>query len=384
MTTTLTTESSAIVSDGYLDDYFDGDLEKELEDPQGRIENPFDPEQIKIRTVNIVVEQLTARIRYGEIDLTPDFQRLRGIWTDQRKSRLIESLLLRIPIPVFYVASDESEIWSVVDGVQRMSTIDDYVTGKFNLTGLEYLTWLNERKHADLPRRLQRRISETQLIVNVIEPGTPDEVMLNVFLRINTGGMQLKEQEIRHALNPGPVRGYLKDLAESDEFIKATNGSVKPTRMADREFVLRFLSFHTSHWKNYDARGFDSYLGKIMKDLNKMDQDLLDNYERDFKKAMNAAYKIFRDDAFRKPSGRNKRRGSVNRALFETWSVELARRSPEEIAMLVRHSRKIQSRFRRLMREDSEFVDAISYSTATRQRVQKRFSAIQNLVGEFV
>ena len=88
-------------------------VETEQEDPQDKITDPFDPEQIKIRTVNIVVEQLVSRIGYDEIDLAPDFQRLRGIWNSERKSRLIESLLLRIPIPVFYVAANKSDHWAV-------------------------------------------------------------------------------------------------------------------------------------------------------------------------------------------------------------------------------------------------------------------------------
>ena len=136
-------------------------VEVEQEDSQERITHPFDPEKIKIRTVNIVVEQLVSRIRYEEIDLAPDFQRLRGIWKEERKSRLIESLLLRIPIPLFYVAADKSETWSVVDGIQRMSTIYDYVDGHFPLSQLEYLSWLDGRKHDNLPRPMQRRISET-------------------------------------------------------------------------------------------------------------------------------------------------------------------------------------------------------------------------------
>ena len=180
---------AADVSAQHKGEVDDASVEIEQEDSQERITHPFDPEQIKMRTVNIVVEQLVSRIRHDEIDLAPDFQRLRGIWKKERKSRLIESLLLRIPIPVFYVAADKSEIWSVVDGIQRMSTIYDYVTGKFSLTKLEYLTWLDGRKHDELPRQMQRRISETQLVVNIIEPGTPAEVMFNVFLRINTGGM---------------------------------------------------------------------------------------------------------------------------------------------------------------------------------------------------
>ena len=131
---------------------------------------------------------------------------MRGIWDNQRKSRLIESLLLRIPIPVFYVAANEDEKWAVVDGLQRISSIHDYVTGVFPLKRLEYREEFNGQRYDLLPRAMQRRISETQLVVNVIEPGTPPEVMFNIFRRINTGGMTLNGQEIRHALHPGPVR----------------------------------------------------------------------------------------------------------------------------------------------------------------------------------
>ena len=148
-------------------------LQIEQIDSPDDITDPFDPEEVKIRTVNIVVAQLVSRIEHRGLDLAPDFQRLRGIWDRTRKSRLIESLLLRIPIPVFYVAANDDDDWQVVDGLQRMSTINDFITGRFPLNGLQYLTWLDKHRHDQLPRQMQRRINETQLIVNVIEPGTP-------------------------------------------------------------------------------------------------------------------------------------------------------------------------------------------------------------------
>lgn len=365
----------------------DGDesgLEIEQEDPTEKITEPFDPEQIKINTRSLLAEQLVSRIKYKEIDLTPEFQRLRGIWNDERKSRLIESLLLKIPIPVFYVAADRSDSWSVVDGVQRMSTIDDYVTGRFVLTRLEYLTWLDGYNYDVLPRLLQRRINETELIVNVIEPGTPPEVMLNVFLRINTGGMTLNGQEIRHALNPGPVREYLKALAQSPEFKKATHYSIKEIRMADRECVLRFLAFHIEPPEKYTTNDLDGYLGKVMERINRMSPAERHGLTADFKKAMCAASNIFGEYAFRKRTNIDDRRRPVSKALFESWSVQLARCLPEQIRILVKKREAVQRRFIQLVLEDEEFNNAISYSTSTPRRVQKRFQAIKQLVEEFI
>ena len=354
-------------------------LELEPEE-SGTLRCPFDPAKIKMRTVNVVVDQIVYRIDHDEIDLAPEFQRVAGIWNDQRKSRLIESLLLRIPIPAFYVAADDSERWSVVDGVQRTSTIYGYVKGSFKLSRLEYLTKFNRLSYEELPRSMQRRIDETSLVVNVIEPGTPEEVMFNIFQRIITGGMTLNGQEIRHVLHPGPVRDFLSLLAGTDEFLMATDGSIRADRMADRECVLRFLAFHIDPWEKYFANDLDGYLGLAMRKINGMSTAEQNCLADDFKKSMDAAYKIFRRDAFRKPHRRNASRPPISKALFETWGVGLARRSEEQIELLVDSREKIVEGFITLMSTDWEFGRAITYSTGTPTRVRKRFQAIDELV----
>lgn len=360
----------------------DSGVERELEDTDGEIKRPFDPEKIKVRTVNVVVDQLVSRIDHGEVDLAPDFQRMAGIWNDERKSRLLESLLLRIPIPVFYVAADEDDKWSVVDGIQRTSTIHTYVKGRFRLSRLEYLTRLDGFRYADLPRPLQRRISETQLVVNVIEPGTPQEVMFNIFRRINTGGKMLNGQEIRHALHPGAVRDYLKELAGAKEFLEATDGSIRIDRMADRECVLRFLAFHINPWEEYAANDLDGYLGRTMEKVNAMGSSERTCISQDFRRAMKAAFLIFGNDAFRKRYNYTDTRYPISKALFEAWSVGLARRSGNEIDVLVDQRTQVKERFISLMKEDQDFDTAISYSTGNPVRVKKRFQAIDALLEE--
>ena len=356
-------------------------VEIETEDLENiEIDRPFNPEKIKVRTVPILVQQLVSRIGHKEIDLAPDFQRMRGIWSDVRKSRLIESLLLRIPIPVFYVSADEKDNWAVVDGVQRMSTIYDYMEGGFTFSGLEYLTEFNGIYYNKLPRNMHRRIDETQLIVNVIEPGTPVEVMFNIFHRINTGGMTLNGQEIRHALYPGPVRTYLQDLAETDEFLIATDYSIKRIRMADRECVLRFLAFYVSPWQEYTSNDLDGFLVESMKNLNQMSQDDRDRLAVVFTHTMRAAAAIFGDDAFRKRSASNHRRSPINKAVLEAWSVSLARCSSEQIKSLTKNKDNVRQKFIALLNEDQDFEIAVSASTGVPQRVWKRFKEIENLI----
>ena len=357
----------------------DDGVEPEQEEV-GAIKRPFNPEKIKIRTVNVVADQIVSRIDHDEIDLAPEFQRMAGIWNHQRKSRLIESLLLRIPIPVFYVAADDSDTWSVVDGVQRTSTIYGYVKGDFKLTQLEYLTKFDRLSYEELPRSMQRRIQETQLVVNVIEPGTPEEVMFNIFRRINTGGMTLNGQEIRHALHPGPIRKFLRILAGSNEFLQATDNSIRTDRMADRECALRFLAFHIDPWEEYTSNDLDGYLGLAMKKINEMTPRERDALSGDFRRTMRAAYEIFGNQAFRKPSVTEGRRRRISKALFETWGVGLVRRSKEAVSSLVQDRRKVAKEFLSLVENDQEFDVSITYSTGTPSRVRKRFQAIDELI----
>lgn len=365
---------------GDVEEDSDTGLEVEVEDPE--IERPFNPEKIRVRTTNITVELLVSRIKHNEIDLEPDFQRS-FVWEAERQSRLIESLLLRIPIPVFYVAADENENWLVVDGVQRMFTIYNYVTDKFPLNRLEYLDRFNGKRHSDLPRQMQRRIGESELVVNVIDPGTPEDVMFNIFHRINTGGITLNGQEIRNALHPGPVRAYLKRLAQTEIFREATDYSVKENRMADRECVLRFIAFYIDPWEKYDDNDLNGYLSRTMRKLNDMTPENREVLAEDFEKAMDAAYRIFGSEAFRKRYGRDdSRRRPVSKALFDAWSVELARRAPQEIDRLVEKREDIIDRFISLINRDRDFETAISSSTSTPQRVKKRFREIALLVNE--
>ncbi len=361
----------------------DTGLEIEQDDPQVSIEHPFDPEKIRVRTISCLVEQIVSRIKHDEIDLEPDFQRSL-VWDEQRKCRLIESLLLRIPIPVFYVAADEEENWSVVDGVQRMSTIYSYMRDEFPLSQLQYLGQLDGMTYSELPRPMQRRINETLFIVNIIEPGTPRDVTFNIFRRINTGGVPLKGQEIRAVLHRGPVRTYLRELAETEEFLDATAGSIKTKRMADRECILRFLAFYIDPWEKYDTNDLDGYLSQTMTKINQMPPERLAAIAGDFKRAMRAALHIFGDDAFRKRYTLDDPHRPISRALFEVWSVQMAHCSQEQLNNLVRKRQTVVERFISLMNNDSDFDRAISYSTGIPQRVKKRFSAIEQLVKEIL
>ncbi len=384
----LTTDNAPVQTDQPDEDPFEAEegLEEEREPTEratDEIEAPFDPDSIRIRNYSLPVSTMLDRIHEGDADLQPSFQRRLGIWTHGKKSRLVESLLLRIPIPVFYAAADELDRWSVVDGIQRLSTLDGYVKNEYPLRGLEYLQAYEGKLFDELPRHFQRRILETQLVVNVIERGTPEEVMFNIFLRINTGGTPLSAQEIRHAVNPGPARGFLKDVAESDEFLVATNGSVNQRRMADRELVLRFMAFFAAGVGHYRTGNMDAFLGHAMRRLNGADESEREDLKHFFFKAMRASRQLFGDEAFRKPKREGGNRRPINRALFETWSFHLALCTPKEMELLVGRESELRSGFYDLC-QDREFDASISWATGSVDRVRKRFKAIDELIAGFI
>jgi hypothetical protein len=378
-----TVDSEILDPGSTLDELEEDDLEREAEDDGLVIENPFDPERIKVRTVSRTVDLIVRRIDHGEIDLAPEFQRRARVWDIKRKSRLIESLLLKIPLPVFYVAADEIENWAIVDGLQRTTTIYDFLQGKFALSGLEYLTRLDGKGYSELPRHIQRRIEETEFVVHVIEPGTPEAVMINIFKRINTGGVSLNGQEIRNALNKGPVREFLKELASSKEFLSATDGTVSDNRMDAQECVLRFSAFMLNDWETYQANDLDGFLNSAMKQINHLSSNARAELGSRFRASMAAAKQIFGRYAFRKIYDVSvSRRNQVSKALFETWSVNLAQLDASQIKALTARSEYLRGSFARLMREDRFFEVSVSYSTGSPQRVRARFSAIERLIKE--
>lgn len=355
-------------------------------DEDESIIQPFDPELIRVETRSMTVDLLLQRIKYEELDLAPDFQRKGGIWNDRTKSRLIESILIRIPLPAFYLDATDEDKWIVIDGLQRLTTLKMFISDKsLKLCGLEFLVQLDGKNFDELPRNLQRRIVETQVTVYLIEKGTPSEVKFNIFKRINTGGLPLSLQEIRHALNQGKSTKFLEELSGFTEFKQATDWSISGKRMADREFILRFVAFAIYPYYEYKSKEFDSFLSDVMAAINIMDEQKLEDLKQKFRKAMITAYAIFGDDAFRKRYKLDAGRSPVNKALFESWSVNFINLNDEQIKMLIERKDQLKGKFIEMMNDlekDPRFDAAISQGTGDPNKVKRRFSAIEELIRE--
>ena len=356
---------------------------------------PFDPRKVNITAVNISVHSLVSRIRSGRIDMAPDFQRDAGIWTPKAKVRLIESLLIRLPLPAFYFDATDDDRWVVIDGLQRLSAIKEYVIDQAWPLRKAYLEFLKDqcgdKRFSDLSIGMQGNIDESQVMVCKIMRGTPSRVRYDIFRRINTGGMPLNSQEIRHALNVGPITDFLGRLAKSDVFRQAT-GNMNPKRMNDRECVLRFLAFYENDPANYRSADFDRFLNEYMEGFNRKCRDIgedaaskyMSDLESRFAAALVLARKLFGGNAFRKMYDKTEQsRFQVNKALFEAWMVNLARLDEFSCQILIESKDVLLDKFVAIM-HDKEFEEAISRSTANAGSVRCRFLKIDDIIGEVV
>ncbi len=352
------------------------------------IDRPWNPESIRVSTKSFSLRNMLDAIDENSLDLAPEFQRLR-VWSNIQKAQLIESILLQIPLPAFYFAEDTDGTLRVVDGVQRLSTVDDFVRGGddnkggFTLYGLEYIANVVGMRFADLPPLWRRRIYNTQIVAHVIDPSTPTPVMYDIFRRINTGGTPLNAQEIRHCMSKPRSRAFLKRLTELRDFDIATGSLLRnQRRMIDREVALRFCAFWLSDPLSYEYNTMDEFLWNATEqidDSSETSDDELDRLQAAFQRGLRNAYAIFGQHAYRKWPEYDDRLKPFNRALFESWTVELAR-IDEEVPVELRH--RISERARARMTGDLDYIASITASTGAPRRVQTRFSVAREIIEE--
>jgi hypothetical protein len=350
----------------------------ELEDDE--IE-PFDPKKVDVSISNPNLGAIIERLRFDEIDLMPDFQRSGDLWPNQAQSRLIESILIRLPIPAFYFDALNEDRWQVVDGLQRLSAIVNFVINKtLFLTSLEFMKEYEGFYYDDLPRSLRRRIDEFQTSVYLIKPGTPLVMKYSLFNRINTGGLKLNHQEIRHAMSQSVKTGiaskFLTSIVDDLSFKKVIGKKGK--RMSHQELVLRHMAFRVFDISTYKS-SLPKFLDSAMIKLGEITETELDYLRLTFLNSMEAAFELFGRDAFRRTLVDTSRNRVVNKPLFEAVSVNLATLNPTERAILKRNSDKFRQSFRNLL-DSSRFETSITISTANTDNVQFRFEAIKKLI----
>lgn len=364
---------------------------------------PWDPGKIRITTKNFSLRDVVDQITDDEIDLSPDFQR-DYVWKERQRTRLIESILLGIPLPAFYFNQAIDGTYQVVDGVQRLSTIALFMKGNhvLNAVDLEYLRNLGGRTFEKLDPPEFRRFRSTQIVVHVIEAQTPDDVKYDIFNRVNTSGSPLSPQEIRHAMSKPKSRAFLKALSEAEAFDNATghhywrrdtkepNTKVRDSgRMTNRELALRFCAFRNYSQEEYRRHSsLDAFLVECTRriDANQqaqgtpIDDHALEQLRNDFVRAMENAYEVLGKAAFRRwPPGQS-RRGPINRAVFESQAIALCE---YPIDRLRPKKDEIATAFRAAF-DDNSYARAVTVGTGDVKAVETRLSKTKAILSEIL
>jgi len=335
-----------------------------------------DPDEIK--------QRYRSGDDYIDIDGDDDLQRNSDLWNNVQKSRFIESLMIKLPIPLFYFDGSVRP-WRVIDGLQRLHTVTGFIRGDFKLGGLEYLAHECMGLRFDdirFPGYLRDRIYNAEVIAYVINPGTPPDVKYNIFQRINTGGLKLNGQEIRNAFFRGKPADFIKALAAEPGFRVATNGKVSPKRMIDREYVNRFVAFQFYGYESYPGK-MEEFLNQAMTRLYEIGPQESSVLEERFRETMLRCFQIFNSTGFfRYKDGQNPGR-QPNKAVFDTLTWNLSTLSETEFGKIHSYARHFRIRFRELLNSE-QMVKYINDTTGNRAAVVGRFGILRTFINEFL
>ena len=338
-----------------------------------------------VRTEQRTVGEVVARISKNRYILDPDFQR-EFVWPNPKQSKLIESCVMRIPLPVFYVAEAPDGRIIVVDGLQRLTTFARFLGNELRLTGLvsgeQTGSHQLEGKTFDkLPLNLQERVSDTQLTMYILDAKAPERARLDIFERVNSGA-QLTRQQMRNALYNGAATQWLKAAAGGQPFQKATAGSLDSKTMRDREAINRFCAFSLLGWESYTTGDMDGFLAQGLKQLADLSDAERAQLRANFDTAMTLSTRLFGQHAFRKSLTSDQEhtsRSVINISLFEVSAVVFARFA----ATLDESSDNELREIIATLVSDEDFARAITYSTNSTQAVRKRFGTLEQALEPF-
>ncbi|WP_243349590.1 DUF262 domain-containing protein [Parabacteroides sp. FAFU027] len=342
---------------------------------------PYDPSKadIDIREDPQTIYELVIRKWDRNLIEMPDFQR-KYVWKPEQQCLFIESILLNFPLPPLYINKDKNGKYMVVDGRQRITTLRRYLKNEFRLDGLKAIPSVNGKNFTELIEfnsDYQTKIEDKKLLVYLIQPSVPLEMVYDIFNRINTGGTQLERQEIRNCIYIGKATKFLKNLSAKSIFKEAIDYGISDDRAKDQEAILRYLSFRMFDYNINYKYSMNDFVEDAMKHMNEKfsDEDFV-KHELEFEKAMHYTLDFFDKRNFRIPT--EETRGRINIAIFETVAGFFASRSEE---YLLRNKAQIKANYTLLLR-DSLYFDAVRFSTGDKKRVSTRFDRVFDILSK--
>lgn len=306
----------------------------------------------------------------GEIDIHPEFQRVYR-WSEEQKSKLIESIILGIPLPSIFVAQRNDGVWDVVDGLQRISTIlsfmgklkdqDGEIITPLKLLATKYLpalegkVWENPHdRSTEVDADIKRVFKREKLDIKIIKRESEGDTKFELFQRLNTGGSQLSDQEVRNCmllmLNDESYT-WLKNLSKNENFVATTPLSEKQNEECyNQELALRFvIQRHSNDQTKREHTDVAPYLNAEMTRLFRSDSGFDYGTEEDvFNRTFSLFNQALEDNTFKKFNHDKQRyEGAISLPVYEaltvgvSYVVQTAQKSDAEIIELIQEQSKI-------------------------------------------
>ncbi|MDM9653920.1 DUF262 domain-containing protein [Pseudomonas wenzhouensis] len=317
------------------------------------------------------IETINLQIQKGNIDLQPGFQR-RVAWDDARKSRLIESIIVGLPVPNIVLAEskDSRGKFIVIDGKQRLVAVSDYMQDKYRLKGLDMRPDLNGKSLGELPQEDREHLENATIRASVIRNWKDENFLYVTFFRLNSGSLPLSPQELRKALIGANLISAIDSYMLNSKSFKCVFGDGLDKRMRDSELVLRFVAYDQSlaEYRGDFKEFLDTNTRYFENDwVNKAQQ--IENIFQRLDIALDAAHKVFGQDAFKKWIG-DKYERVINRAVFDCISRFFAQ--PDVAAEAISRKLEVVMAFKEVCQIQA-FKDSIEKTpktvAATFQRV---------------
>lgn len=353
---------------------FEGEPKLDAADPDS---TPIRDRRVVTQPYDLVVGTLMNQIEEKTLHLRPlsdrpSFQR-RYVWKNPIASRLIESILLNVPIPPVYLSQNAAFELDVIDGQQRIFSVYRFIKNQFNLSGLEVLSDLNGSQYFELPTAEQRKIATHVLRCVIITNDSHPEIKFDVFERLNTNTVPLNSQEIRNCIHRGPLVSLLGDLATYGPWLKILGRKNPDSRMRDEEMILRFMAFQLEGVGSYRTPQ-KRWLNKVAQDGQSFEPDQVERLAGLWKETVDKSLLLFKpEECFRSQGAKSR---VVNRALMDLTMDMVSKMEPDQLRQ---NRTAIRARIRKVVKQE-EFGDLISRAVDHKSRTLRRFELWDELV----
>ena len=336
----------------------------------------FQNREVFVEKKSITLSEFKTMWDEGDIELNTDYQR-DYVYSEKRASKLIESILMGIPIPTVYLSQEQDETYSVIDGQQRITSFVKYLSNEYKLKDLKELSELNELFFKDLDKEIQRKLKKCSLETIIILKKSSD-LKYEIFARLNQGAVSLKPQELRNCIYRGSFNNMIEDIAKNNKTLGILMAQ-ENKRKTYQEQILRFFALKDfSSFKSSMLKTMNSYMAFHQND----DAGTISKQKQLFNGTIDIIKQVLGNDAF---FGYDRDKGILiskfSGSIFDSIVIPFSMFNKHDI---MQHADTIRNEITNLKKNNEEYKDYTYASTGSKKRVIGRIMLVMNILKKYL